>query len=184
MITKEQIQECKLHCSNEGYVVTEEDIAYLLLNREFRDKVLAYKITKGDVLDATQIDTFDNCLKMQCLRKYMNEHWRTQTSTVKSDMTFEENRDSLVQMISDIEQKMQEGAIEEKDGMKMIADIRIKLNDKFNMKEQQVEQRIIVQPKFNYICNHTHKECWLMTEEWAMKQYHLIKDPNYHEEVN
>lgn len=74
---------------------------------------------------------------------------------------------------------MDEKKIEPKDGMKMMTDIRLKLNDKFNIKEAQVEQRIIVQPKFNHICETTRKECWLMTEDWAKRKYHLIKDPNW-----
>lgn len=188
MITKEQIQDCINHCSSEGHSVDIHDIAFLLLNREFKDVKLAYNLIyplKAD--DDIDFEPYMNGDKMLCLRKYMNENWVKRTSSISEEssednsLTFEENRDALVKLLKETETAMNNKEIEKKDALKIMTDIRTKLNDKFNMKEQKVDQRIIVQPKFNHICSHTHKECWLMTEEWAKKQYHLIKDPNYKE---
>lgn len=187
MITKEQIQECIAYCSEQGYFIEESDIAYLLINREFKDRYKAYELTKSRGIPDEYVDNYDSSDKMACLRKYMNEHWAKRkesvinTESIEGAITFEENRDALIRYLGEIQKLMDEKKIEPKDGMKMMTDIRLKLNDKFNIKEAQVEQRIIVQPKFNYVCQYTHKECWLMTEDWAKKQYHLIKDPNYKE---
>ena len=188
MITKEQIQDCIAFCEEQGYFIEESDIAYLLINREFKDRYKAYELTKSKGMPDEYVDNYDSSDKMACLRKYMNEHWAKRkesvinTESIEGAITFEENRDALIRYLGEIQNLMDEKKIEPKDGMKMMTDIRLKLNDKFNIKEAQVEQRIIVQPKFNYVCQYTHKECWLMTEEWAKKQYHLIKDPNYKEE--
>ena len=62
------------------------------------------------------------------------------------------------------------------------ADLRVKLNDKFGAAEKTAEQYIIVQPKYNRICPYTRHECYEMTEEYAMQQFHLIKDPDYKED--
>ena len=188
MITKEQIKDCIAFCEEQGYFIEESDIAYLLINREFKDRYKAYELTKSRGVPDEYVDNYSSSDKIVCLRQYMNEHWAKRkesfinTETIEGAITFEENRDALIRYLGEIQKLMDEKKIEPKDGMKMMTDIRLKLNDKFNIKEAQVEQRIIVQPKFNYTCDYTHKECWLMTEEWAKKQYHLIKDPNYKEE--
>ena len=187
MITKEQIQECIAYCSEQGYVIDESDIAFLLINREFRDIYKAYELTKFTPVPSKHVEKYNSSDKMTCLRQYMNENWtKRKESVIKSmmidgTMSFEDNRDALIQYLGEIERLMNEKRIDPKDGMKMMTDIRLKLNDKFNIKESQVEQRIIVQPKFNHVCQYTQKECWLMTEDWAKKHYHLIKDPNYKE---
>ena len=188
MITRKQIQDCVAFCEEQGYFIEESDIAYLLINREFRDRYKAYELTKSKDMPDEYVDDYDSSDKIACLRQYMNEHWAKRkesvinTESIEGAITFEENRDALIRYLGEIQKLMDEKKIEPKDGMKMMTDIRLKLNDKFNIKEAQVEQRIIVQPKFNYVCQYTHKECWLMTEEWAKKQYHLIKDPNWKEE--
>ena len=186
MITKKQIQDCVAFCDEQGYFIEESDIAYLLINREFRDRYKAYELTKSKDMPDEYVDNYDSSDKMACLRKYMNEHWvRRQendvinTEVVEGAVSFEENRDALVQYLTEIQRLMNEKKIDPKDGMKMLTDIRLKLNDKFNIKEAQVEQRIIVQPKFNHICETTRKECWLQTKEFAMQHWHLIEDPKY-----
>lgn len=185
MITKEQIKDCIDFCSEQGYFIDESDIAYLLINREFKDRYKAYELTKSKDMPDEYVDNYDSSDKMTCLRKYMNENWAKRkeqtidTEFIEGAITFEENRDALIKYLNDIQGLMKEKKIDPKDGLKMMTDIRLKLNDKFNIKEAQVEQRIIVQPKFNHVCQYTNKECWLMTEDWAKKHYHLIKDPNY-----
>ena len=185
MITKEQIKDCIAFCEEQGYFIEESDIAYLLINREFKDRYKAYELTKSRGIPEEYVDNYDSSDKIACLRKYMNENWAKRkesvinTESIEGAITFEENRDALIRYLGEIQKLMDEKKIEPKDGMKMMTDIRLKLNDKFNIKEAQVEQRIIVQPKFSHICDYTRKECWLMTEDWAKKQYHLIKDPNW-----
>ena len=185
MITKEQIKECVAFCSEQGYFIDESDIAFLLVNREFRDVYMSYELTKSKGVPSEQVDNYSSSDKIVCLRQYMNEHWAKRkeqtidTEFIEGAITFEENRDALIKYLNDIQGLMNEKKIDPKDGLKMMTDIRLKLNDKFNIKEAQVEQRIIVQPKFSHICDYTHKECWLMTEDWAKKHYHLIKDPNW-----
>ena len=188
MITKEQIKECIAFCSEQGYYIDESDIAFLLVNREFRDVYMSYELTKSKGVPSEQVDNYSSSDKIVCLRQYMNEHWAKRkeqtinTEFIEGEITFEENRDALIKYLNDIQGLMNEKKIDPKDGLKMMTDIRLKLNDKFNIKEAQVEQRIIVQPKFSHICDYTRKECWLQSREFAMQHWHLIKDPNWKED--
>lgn len=70
------------------------------------------------------------------------------------------------------------GELDAKDFIKLDIEIRTKLNDKFAVSEKQDEQRIIVETKFNTICPHTHRECWVQTKEYAMQHWNLIENPN------
>lgn len=87
----------------------------------------------------------------------------------------EENRSELIKMISVIEKDMDKGAIERKDGLRLIADIRVKLNDKFEIEEEDTQRRLIVVPqKRNLICAHTQRECTFWpTKEACMQHYKL-----------
>lgn len=187
MLTEEDIELCKKVCVTKGHKIDEKDIAFLILKRDLQNAVIAYKLAIGGSKTNAAIERYDQSPRIMCLREYMNAHWQSLLGThapIKSvesnvNITFEDNREAMIKMLRDTEELMRKGEIGKKDGMNIMKDIRIKLTDKFDLKETQVEQRIVVQPKFNYICEHTHKECWLMTEEWAKKQYHLIKDPDY-----
>ena len=63
-----------------------------------------------------------------------------------------------------------------KDAIKIEADIRVKLNDKFNIEEEEGQKRIIVVPqKHDIICKFTNRECSAMpSKEACMKYYNLI----------
>ena len=55
------------------------------------------------------------------------------------------------------------------------ADLRVKLNDKFGASEKAEDQYIVVQTKFNHICQWTNRECWLQTKEYAKEHWNLIE---------
>ena len=111
-------------------------------------------------------------------------------ATNDGSMTFEENREGIETQLREIVELKKE-AMDSVDGadlktlallQKTEADLRVKLNDKFGAAEKTAEQYIIVQPKYNKICPYTRHECYEMTEEYAMQQFHLIKDPDYKED--
>ena len=89
----------------------------------------------------------------------------------------EENRSELIKMIGVIQEGMDDGDIERKDGLKMIADIRVKLNDKFEIEERGVQKRLIVVPqKRNMICAYTQRECtYWPTKEACKAHYKLVE---------
>lgn len=193
-----------------GHDVRIRDIAYALMKVKFNDSLIAYTVAFGvpdkdndvtayESLPSTKylVKWFEKDLKPKEVEKKSNEDIvkaLTKAKKTEADddgsMSFEENRAGIEKQIAEVlELKQQligeDGICTDVKTMAMLQktemDARSRLNDKFGAAEKSNEQYIIVQPKYNHICEWTHRECWLMTEEWAKKHYHLIKDPNYKE---
>ena len=117
MITKEQIKECIDFCSEQGYFIDESDIAFLLVNREFRDIYMSYELTKSKGMPSEYVDSYSSSDKIACLRQYMNEHWAKRkdtvinTESIEGAITFEENRDALINYLGEIQKLMNEKKI-------------------------------------------------------------------------
>lgn len=90
-------------------------------------------------------------------------------------MSFDENKNAMIQLIKDIEEAVENGEMEKKDAFARITDIRVKLNDKFNVSDSTNENLVIVEPKCNFVCPHTRKECHLLSKEEMMKKYNLVE---------
>ena len=71
---------------------------------------------------------------------------------------------------------MDDGLVDPKDGLKIMADIRVKLNDKFKVESKQQDRMIVVERKFNFVCPATRKECYQLDKEYAMKKWNLIEN--------
>jgi hypothetical protein len=93
----------------------------------------------------------------------------------EQDITFEENKSAMIALIERVEEGIADGKIEPDKGLKIIADIRVKLNDKFNTQEENKSSVYIMPAMYDLICPHTHRECYQMTKEYAMKQFDLIE---------
>ena len=183
-ISKDQIKNLQEECSKNGHDVRFRDIAYCVLKETFNDAVLSYKaIFETDASDIV-VGNYDKSAKTIAIRKYMADHNMLTSKSIlldqiptETDITFAENKAELIKMLDDVDKKLEDGVIEYKDAAKLKVDIRTKLNDKFAVSEDASAQMIIVQPKFNHICKHTQKECWLQTKEFAMEHWGLMERP-------
>jgi hypothetical protein len=170
-----------------GHDITVRDISYAILLNNFENGVVAYKSIYNENAEDIEADKFEKSLKIFALRSYLKSNVlkkekspkkeKIDINALSSDITFEENKAALIAMLGEIQQAIQEKKIDLKDGLKMQTDIRIKINDKFGVSEQTEQQYIIVEPKFNFICPHTRKECYVYTKEDLMKKYNLIEGP-------
>ena len=60
--------------------------------------------------------------------------------------------------------------------MKIEADLRVKLNDKFNVQSDTKEQLVVVRQKFDAVCSCGREVSRRpMTKEEAMEMYNLIE---------
>ena len=175
------------------------DVAYALMKVRFRDSLIPYTICFGAPEKDNDVDAYDAKDSTKFLIRYFEKDLAPKEKLVtdlesivksrqKNDdggtISFEENRAGMEQLLQDIAEAKKDRLIPTKDLVPLLkaeADIRSKLNDKFGAAEKVDEQLIIVQPKFNHICDKTRKECWLQTKDYAMKHWHLIPDPNYKE---
>ena len=92
-------------------------------------------------------------------------------------ITREQNKTELIRLLKEIKTLAESRKIDAKDAVKMEADIRVKLNDKFEMEESQSQKRIIIVPqKHDIICPHTNRECTSMPTKEACMKYYGLKD--------
>ena len=96
--------------------------------------------------------------------------WLGADSNINADITKEKKT----------EEGMMKGIVPYDKGLSLIKDIRINLNNKFEMTRSDDNRRIIVVPqKHLYICPHTNRECSNMPpKEVCMKYYNLIERPS------
>lgn len=181
-----------------GYDISIRDVAYGLLRTVLDNALMCYVVVFGQPKNDSDIEVYEQLEKVKYLFRHFDklltpkEREKSSEEILASikarqpqreesemgNITFEENKAAMVELIQRTEDALNEGKIDPDKGLKIIADLRVKLNDKFKVEDKTAEQYIIVQPKFNHICEYTHKECWLQTKEYAKQHWHLIDDPN------
>ena len=200
------IEEAKKH----SYDVRVRDVGYATLVVGLGDEDLAHKLIFGDdgniatYKELPHVKFLVNYLNAENLKrkeskeaediaKLIAQSKGKKKNDADGSMTFEENREGIETQLREIVELKKEAMnpMGDEQGadlktlallQKTEADLRVKLNDKFGAAEKTAEQYIIVQPKYNRICPYTRHECYEMTEEYAMQQFHLIKDPDYKED--
>lgn len=187
MITNEQIRQTINDCAKAGYSVGMRDLSYVLLCRHYEDRATAYRILFGLDADfnADYAYTYDQTASINYLRDYVDFNLNTDDITKKKkkkvssseDISFEENKAEILNLIKATKQAFEKGEIEAKDALKIEADLRVKLNDKFGANEQVQDQIVVVQQKYDSICARCGTEIARrpITKEEAMKMYDLIE---------
>lgn len=149
--------------------VTEREVAFAVLCDTYLDKGVACRAIYGTTNDG--VEAFYESAKMRKLREALRPFGIGGVSD--ASISKEQNKAALIHMIDVINRGMSDGSIEVDKGLKMVADIRFKLNDKFEMEETSKGRRIIVVPqKHDVICPHTRKECTQMPSIEACKTYY------------
>ena len=181
MITNDDILNLIKSGKEKGYTIVLRDITYLLLCDVFEDKDIAYKsVFGGDKdFDVKKRETYESKSSTEYLKTAMNAMGFTgEKAVVKSkDRTFEENKAYMLDLQRQTEEALKNGEIDKKDGLKILADISVKLTDKFQVKDKNIEKVVIVNQKFNSICPYCKHEISArpMTKEEAKEKYNLIE---------
>lgn len=165
MIGYNNIKDIINSLKTEGIEAKIRDVAYLAMCDTFVDKSLAEKV-------AYQEDSKPSNKVLSALAKKLKPFGIGAVTTISKD----ENREELLKLLQKIQDAERDGTIDPKDAIKIEADIRVKLNDKFNIEEEEGQKRIIVVPqKHDMICKWTSRECSAMpSKEACMKYYNLI----------
>lgn len=188
MITNEQIRQCVNDCSKAGHKIGMRDISYVLLSHQYEDKATAYRVLFGLDADfnADYVYTYDLTGDMVYLREYVERNLIVDISGKKkkknakyvgsADISFEENKAEIINLIKETQKALEDGTIEAKDALKIQADLRVKLNDKFAVTEDARDQIVIVQQKFNSVCQCGREVARRpITKEEAMEMYDLVE---------
>ena len=200
------INEAKKH----SYDVRVRDVGYAVLVVGLGDEDLAHKLIFGDdgniatYKELPHVKFLVNYLNAENLKrkeskeaediaKLIAKSKGKKTDNIDGSMTFEENREGIETQLREIVELKKEAMnpMGDEQGadlktlallQKTEADLRVKLNDKFGAAEKTAEQYIIVQKKFDFVCPYTHRECYQMDKDDAMRKWHLIDDPDYKED--
>ncbi|MGN0930041.1 MAG: hypothetical protein ACI4N3_05360 [Alphaproteobacteria bacterium] len=181
MLTNEQLKNITEECAEKGYSVTVRDIAFIVLSNEFDDISVAYKAIFGSEPDfnISYATTYNETSSIKYLRSCINDNTFDIGQIKKKDsnyddISFEENKAYLLKLKKDTERAMEKEEIEVKDGLKILADITVKLNDKFAVQDNSAEQMVIVNCKYNSVCE-CGREIYIPTKEDLMQKYNLIE---------
>jgi len=161
-------------------MASERDIAFCILSDAIEEENVAYRMAYGSSYRKNVSVTAKQAEGLKTLRNALKPFGigRVDDGMVSR----EQNKAELMQLLTKIKSAAKNGDIDMRDALKMEADIRVKLNDKFDMEEEGSNKRIIIVPqKHDLICPHTNKECSQMpTREACIKYYDLnVKEENH-----
>lgn len=174
MLKKDNIKMILDSIRTDWLSVSEKDIAFAILCDALVDKTLAYRLAyrKSD----KEAEAFYDSPRFKRLLDALEPFGIGNIDG--NTITKEENKNELLKMLDKIQVEVDRGNLETKDALKMQTDIRVKLNDKFEMEESQKQKRIIVVPsKHDIVCPRTNVECnYWPTKKACIRHFGLI-DP-------
>lgn len=172
MISKAKLKKIIEDAGKKGHKLKVRDVAYAYLCTHFEDSSIAYKVVYGeDVLDTAAFDAKPEIAYIKDQIKYST---MTDASESADKMSFDENKKEMIKLIKKTEKAMEDGLMEAKDGLKIIADIRVKLNDKFDVNDNAKQGIVIVEPKFNSLCA-CGREIYVPSKSELMAKYNLVE---------
>lgn len=180
-ISVEDIKKIIEDASKKGFKIGVRDIAFVVLLDAFENEDIAYKCLFGSESGFMQeyASVYARTGAVEYIKDYIdilsaNNGSRSKKQDI-DDITFDENKSYMIKLKKDTEEAMANGEIEKKDALKILADISVKLNDKFNVKDANEDRQVvIVQNKFNAICE-CGREIYVPTKEEMMKKYNLVE---------
>lgn len=171
----EQIKKTIEHFKDIGETIRVRDIAYTLLSKMFADNKTAYQCLFGS---AEGYDEYSDDDMRDKLERYMSDEGYIRSVSTDADtggITFEQNRREMEILLEKTQQAMNDGLVDPKDGLKIMADIRVKLNDKFKVESKQQARYIVVQKRYNNVCPHCNREIYIPSKQDLMEEYGLTE---------
>lgn len=184
MISNEKLESIISECKKAGFEVRIRDISYVLLCRFIADRNVIYKSVFGSATNDTEIELYDQSKSISFLKTYLKDIDASGTKTRKkkeADISFDENKAEMIKLIREAQDALDRGEIEAKDALKIQADLRVKINDRFGVKEDTQDQVIFVNQKYDEeVCPYCHHEIARkpISKDEAMEMYNLIEKPN------
>lgn len=174
-----EIKKIIEHCAQHGHEVVVGDIVYAVAIRNFSDANVLYCALFGKE-DDVQIKKYDSSKKMSFLKSCIDklnliENGQVEEYDIPEDISFDENKAYMLSLKKKTEDGIRDGKIKQDKGIEILSKLSIALNDKFAVSEKQDEQKVIVNIKYNHICEWTRKECFLQTKEYAMQKWNLVE---------
>jgi hypothetical protein len=170
----EQIKKTIENFKESGETIRVRDIAYTLLSKMFADSKTAYQCLFG----TEGYDEYADDEMRSKLEQYMSDEGYIRSVSTDADtggITFEQNRREMEILLEKTQQAMDDGLVDPKDALKIMADIRVKLNDKFKVESKQQARYIVVQKRYNNVCPHCNREIYIPSKQDLMEEYNLTE---------
>lgn len=180
MITDDEIMNIVDGCRNAGYEVGLRDISFSLLSMMYANDTFAYRTVFGN--DDKNYNAYVKDGKVTYLKSYIKANvvnailfGKRDEESKTSDITFDENKAEMIALIKAAQDALENNEIEAKDALKIQADLRIKLNDKFKVNADVKDSVVFVEQKYNSVCEYCGHEIYIPTEEELIKKFNLIR---------
>lgn len=182
MINNDLLNKLTINGRMAGHEVKVRDICFVLLCRYIEDKATVYRslFDPNGTVSEVSIDNYKNSRKIA----YLEDELRVQVPEEKKkkkkagdDISFDENLAYMLRLKKETEEALANKEIDKKDGLKILADITVKLNDKFNIAEEVKDQVVVVAQKYDDICPYCQHEVARrpLAKEEAMEMYNLTE---------
>lgn len=165
-----------------GFNIRLRDIAFVILSHYFEDGIMAYKSVFGADSNEKALSAYLDKSEIIYLKGYVENNIvapkpKRGKKASTEDITFDENKAYMLKLKKETEKAMADGEIDKKDGLKILADISVKLNDKFNINDTSDDSLVIVYNKYDDICQRCGCEIARrpISKEEAMEMYNLIE---------
>lgn len=180
MISNERLEIIISDCKKAGHEVRIRDISYVLLGRFLSDKSVIYRSIFGSATNDAEIELYDQSKAIKFLKEYLKGEEASGAKGRKKkaeDISFDENKEEMIKLIKEAQSALDRGEIEAKDALKIQADLRVKLNDKFSVKDETQDQMVYVNQKYDAVCPYCQHEVARKTisKEEAMDMYNLVE---------
>ena len=185
MLSTDDLRNIKNDCEKAGYKIVVKDISFAIVKKMYEDVLVAYKSIYNDNRSDSDIVAFAKSPTITFLSSYLDSMLKqrggsaivgnagTTTKNTSNDITFEENKAEIIRLIKETQEAKASGEMEVKDALKLEGELRVKLNDKFKVQEEVKDNVVIVNQKFNAVCE-CGREIYVPTKEDMIKKYNLI----------
>lgn len=153
-LKNKEIKEIIDNCAVNGYSITAKDVSFALLTFLIDDVSVCWKSIF--TTPSSNADGYCKDEMFKFLIEQIQEHFKE--DKVEGDISFEENKQKIIELINETRTAQLRGEIDAKDALKIQADLRCKLNDKFDVKDTSNDQMIIVENKYNAVCPYCNHE--------------------------
>ena len=138
----------------------------MILRSKISDAKIAYSVIFGNASESVTSE-YDRNAKLRFIKE--------EIFPSRKNISFEENRERLIDLIDEIQAQAKLGGIKAKDAVAQEAAIRVQLERTFSDGVKEEGNQIIVESRFSDVCPNCHHEIPLPTKERAMKIYNLIE---------
>lgn len=191
MIDNSKISEIINEGKNLGFNIRVRDIAFSILQRHFSDPKVAYMSVFTDgkseeeinkYIKSKVIDFISGKIDTSISENIIQKKKKKVELSNEDDISFEENKAEIIKLIEKTQKEESEGKIKVAESLKIQTDLRVKLNDKFNIIDDSQESLVVVNKKFNDICPYCSHEIAIPTKKELMKKYNLVENKEIEDE--